>query len=74
MVRMMRAMKQEVPDEKCILEVNPNHPLIAKVKGLEGDALKDAVTLLYDSALVAEGSPVPDGAKFAQLLAALMMK
>ena len=41
---------------------------------LEGDALKDAVTLLYDSALVAEGSPVPDGAKFAQLLAALMMK
>ena len=74
MVRMMRAMKQEVPDEKRILEVNPNHPLIAKVKGLEGDALKDAVTLLYDSALVAEGSPVPDGAKFAQLLAALMMK
>ena len=74
MLRMMRAMKQEVPDEKRILEVNPNHPLIAKVKGLEGDALKDAVTLLYDSALVAEGSPVPDGAKFAQLLAALMMK
>ena len=74
MVRMMRAMKQEVPDEKRILEVNPNHPLIAKVKGLEGDALKDAMTLLYDSALVAEGSPVPDGAKFAQLLADLMMK
>ena len=74
MVRMMRAMKQDVPDEKRILEVNPNHPLIAKVKGLEGDALKDAVTLLYDSALVAEGSPVPDGAKFAQLLAALMLK
>ena len=74
MVRMMRAMKQDVPEEKRILEVNPNHPLVAKVKGLEGDALKDAVTLLYDSALVAEGSPVPDGAKFAQLLAALMMK
>ena len=74
MVRMMRAMKQEVPDEKRILEVNPNHPLIAKVKGLEGDALSDAMTLLYDTALVAEGSPVPDGAKFAKLLAGLMMK
>ena len=74
MVRMMRAMHQDVPEEKRILEVNPNHPLVAKVKGLEGDALADAVTLLYDSALVAEGSPVPDGAKFAKLLSDLMLK
>ena len=74
MVRMMRAMKQDVPEEKRILEVNPSHPLVAKVRGLEGDALSDAMTLLYDTALVAEGSPVPDGAKFAKLLASLMMK
>ena len=74
MVRMMRAMHQEVPDEKRILEINPSHPLIAKVKGLEGDALADAVTLLYDSALIAEGSPVTDGARFTKLLSALMMK
>jgi len=74
MARMMRAMKQDVPEEKRILEVNPNHPLVAKVKGLEGGALEDAVALLYDTALVAEGSPVPDGAKFAKLVAGLMMK
>ena len=74
MVRMMRAMRQDVPDEKRILEINPSHPLVAKVKSLEGDALSDAMTLLYDAALVAEGSPVPDGAKFAKLLASLMMK
>ena len=74
MVRMMRAMKNDVPDDKRILEVNPSHPLIAKVKGLEGDALKDAVTLLYDSALIAEGSPVTDGARFSKLLANLMLK
>ena len=52
MVRMMRSMRQDVPE----------------------DALSDAMTLLYDTALVAEGSPVPDGAKFAKLLAGLMMK
>ena len=74
MVRMMRAMKQDVPDEKRILEVNASHPLIAKVRALEGDALKDAVSLLYDSALIAEGSPVADGARFAKLLADLMLK
>ncbi len=74
MVRMMRAMKQEVPDEKRVLELNAAHPLIAKVRGLEGDALKDAVSLLYDAALIAEGSPVADGARFTKLLAELMLK
>jgi len=74
MVRMMRAMKNEVPEEKRILEVNASHPLIAKVRALEGDAFRDAVTLLYDAALIAEGSPVADGARFAKLLSELMMR
>ena len=74
MVRMMRAMKQQVPDEKRILEVNASHPLVAKLKDMNGDEFSDAVALLYDSALIAEGSPVADGAKFAKLLAALMLK
>ena len=74
MVRMMRAMKQDVPDEKRILEVNASHPLVAKLKGLDGAALSDAVELFYDSALIAEGSPVADAARFAKLLSDLMMK
>jgi molecular chaperone HtpG len=74
MVRMMRAMRQEVPEDKRILEINPSHPLIAKIRALEGDQLKDSVALLYDSALIAEGSPVEDGARFAKLLAELMLK
>ncbi|MBO7684198.1 MAG: molecular chaperone HtpG [Kiritimatiellae bacterium] len=74
MVRMMRAMKQDVPEQKRILEVNASHPLIAKVRALEGDELDNAVALLYDSALIAEGSPVEDGARFAKLLADLMLK
>ncbi len=74
MVRMMRAMKQEVPDEKRILEINAEHPLVKKVASLSGTELSDAVSLLYDSALIAEGSPVTDGARFAKLLAGLMLK
>ena len=74
MVRMMRAMKNEVPDEKRILELNAGHPLVKKVAELKGDELSDAVTLLYDSALIAEGSPVTDGARFTKLLSALMLK
>ena len=74
MVRMMRAMKNEVPDEKRILELNAGHPLVKKVAELKGDELSDALTLLYDSALIAEGSPVTDGARFTKLLSALMLK
>lgn len=74
MVRMMRAMKQEVPDEKRILEVNAAHPLVRKLATLTGAELSDAVALLYDAALIAEGSPVTDGARFTKLLAALMLK
>ena len=74
MIRMMRAMKQNVPEEKRILEVNATHPLVEKAKGLDGQAFTDAVELLFDQALVAEGSPVPDPARFSKLLTALMMK
>ena len=74
MARMMRAMGQDVPEEKRVLELNADHPLVRKVSALKGDELKDAVTLLYDSALIAEGSPVTDGARFTKLLSALMMK
>ena len=74
MVRMMRAMKNDVPEEKRILELNAEHPLVKKVAGMKGEELSDAVTLLYDAALIAEGSPVTDGARFTKLLAALMLK
>lgn len=74
MERMMRAMNQEVPANKRILEVNATHPLVEKMRGLEGDALRDAVELLYGQALIAEGSAIPDPGRFTKLLTALMMK
>ena len=72
MERMMRAMNKDMPKEKRILELNAAHPLVAKMKALEGDALKDAVDLVYAQALIAEGSPVPDPVRFGKLLTALM--
>jgi molecular chaperone HtpG len=74
MERMMRAMNKDFTKEKRILEINASHPLVQKLKALEGEALGDAVTMLYSLALVAEGSPVPDPARFGRLLVGLMMK
>jgi len=71
---MLRAMNQEVPHDKRTLEVNAAHPLVEKMKGLSGDELKDAVELLYDQALIAEGSAIPDPARFTKLLTQLMLK
>ena len=57
-----------------LLEINAAHPLVEKMKGLTGDALKDAVELLYDQALIAEGSAIPDPGRFTKLLTQLMLK
>ncbi len=73
MARMMRAMGQQVPEEKRILELNGSHPLVKKIASLKGEELADSITLLYDSALIAEGSPVTDGARFTSLLSKLML-
>ena len=74
MERMMRAMNRTAPKEKRVLELNASHPLVEKMKGLSGSELDDAVDLLYAQALVAEGSPVPDPARFGKLLVSLMLK
>ena len=78
MVRMMRAMNQQVPDEKRILEINAAHPLIKKLADLHSSTstsdFNSDIAFLYDAALIAEGSPVTDGARFAKKLAELMLK
>jgi len=72
MVRMMRAMHQEVPDDKRILEINPTHPLIRKIAA-EADPA-ESMKLVYDLALIAEGSSVEDGAAFAKKMSDLLLK
>jgi len=79
MERLMRAMGQEVPKQKRILEINPAHPLTAKMKAMfEADAedpkLAGYAEMLYGQALLAEGSPLPNPAHFVKLVAELMAR
>jgi molecular chaperone HtpG len=72
--KMYRAMGQEGPRVKRILELNPGHPLIAGLRAAhEADAadagLTETAELLYGTALLAEGGDLDDPAKFAKLLA-----
>ncbi|MFC8840949.1 molecular chaperone HtpG [Streptomyces griseoincarnatus] len=71
---MYRAMGQEVPHSRRILELNPDHAL---VKGLneayaereDRSELADTAELLYALAVVAEGGRPKDPARFVRLTA-----
>ena len=74
LARMLAASGQSIPAEKRILELNPDHPLIAGLRdgfaSRGGDAtLTETAELLYGTALLAEGGTLEDPAKFAGLLA-----
>lgn len=78
MERMMRAMNQDVPTTKRILEINQVHPLIARIKKLLGDNEGDPriagyVDLLYGQALLLEGTPLAKPREFAKLVSDLMV-
>lgn len=75
--RMLRARQMDVPETKRILEVNRDHPVVVALRKLllvepSSPKLAEWIELLYDQALVAEGSPVENPAEFAQRLARLM--
>ena len=74
LARIYQASGQDVPVGKRILEINPDHPLIAGLRQAraergEDPALTETAELLYGTALLAEGGALDDPARFAELLA-----
>ena len=79
MERILKAMNQPVPDSKRVLELNPGHPIMKVMSDLfkegQGDSrLGDYAELLYDQALLTEGSPIKDPLRFTRLVSELMVK
>ena len=73
--RMLKAAGQKVPNSKPILEINPGHPLIAKLKGEQGkERFADWCHILFDQSLLAEGGQIEDPAGFVKRLNALMLE
>jgi molecular chaperone HtpG len=74
LARMYRAMGQDLPPAKRILELNPTHPLVAGLRQAHEDrpddaGLAESVELLFWTAVLAEGGELTDPARFARLLA-----
>jgi molecular chaperone HtpG len=74
LARMYRAMGQDLPPTKRILELNPTHPLVTGLRQAHEDRqdderLVETVELLFGTAVLAEGGELTDPARFARLLA-----
>ncbi len=78
MERIMKSMNQAMPKNKRVLELNQNHPLVSAMKKLyevnsNDPKLGEFAELLYDQALLAEGSPISNPMQFAKRVANLMV-
>ena len=79
MERLFRAMNQDVPRSRRILELNPEHPLIPALFALaetEGEGRERAAKyakILLDQSLLAEGSPLPDTPDFIKAVGELLL-
>ena len=75
MQSMMKTMGQgaNIPEIKPILEINPDHDIVKKLKDLEDDeTVADISSLLLNQALLVEGIQLKDPADFVQSLNRVM--
>ncbi|MFT5534132.1 MAG: molecular chaperone HtpG [Burkholderiaceae bacterium] len=72
LMRMLKAAGQSAPDSKPILEINPDHPLVQRLK-YEEAKFDDWSNILFDQAMLAEGGALTDPAAFVKRLNELLL-
>lgn len=75
--KLLKAMRQDVPPARRILELNPDHSVVVAMRDLLGtkggdDALREYVEMLHDQALLTARLPVEDPLVFAKRVSSLM--
>jgi molecular chaperone HtpG len=74
MRRIMEAAGQKAPSPKPALEINPVHPLLARLESTSDEpAFNDLSMLLFEQATLAEGGQLPEPAVFVQRLNRLLL-
>ena len=72
--RMLKAAGQKVPDSKPVLEINPTHPLVQRLKAeADGTRFDDWSRILFDQALLAEGGQLEDPGTFVKRINSLLL-
>jgi len=75
LLRMLKAAGQAAPESKPILEINPNHPLVTRLKYENADSAQfaDWSHILFDQALLAEGGALSDPAAFVKRINEMLL-
>jgi molecular chaperone HtpG len=73
MARMLKAAGQKIPATLPILEINPGHPVVMRLKE-EQKYFDDWAAVLFDQALLAEGGQLDDPAGFVKRINQLMLE
>lgn len=71
--RLLKSAGQKVPIAKPILEINPHHPMVQRLK-YEDEKFSDWSNILFDQALLAEGGQLEDPAAFVKRLNDLLLQ
>jgi molecular chaperone HtpG len=72
--RMLKAAGQNVPDLHPVLEINPRHPIVQRLKEEADEArFADWSRILFDQATLAEGGQLDDPAAFVKRLNDVML-
>ncbi|MBW7859727.1 MAG: molecular chaperone HtpG [Rhodocyclaceae bacterium] len=72
LTRILKAAGQPAPMSKPILEINPSHPAVLRLK-YEESSFDDWAAVLFDQALLAEGGTLDDPATFVKRINQLML-
>lgn len=73
LARILKAAGQKAPEAKPILEINPSHRLIERLKNEADDArFADYTHVVFDQALLAEGGQLDDPASFVRRMNSLI--
>lgn len=72
LARMLKAAGQPIPAAKPILEINPQHPAVLRLK-YEENRFDDWAALLFEQATLAEGGQLDDPAGFVKRINDLML-
>jgi molecular chaperone HtpG len=74
MRKIMEAAGQKMPEFKPIFEINPAHPLVAKLDAEADEArFNDLAAILFDQASLAEGGQLDDPASYIRRLNKLLL-
>ena len=74
LLEILKQAGEAAPETKPILEINPEHPLVERLKTSDGEGFGDLAEVLFGQAVLAEGGQLDDPSGFVKRLNKLILQ